>query len=136
VKSTYHNLFKWNEFGAAGTGFFFLQLVKKIIPFADLYTMPELKKTFRTCKKGHAYYKSSDCPTCPICEAARKGSSTGFLSLLSAPARRALENKGISTLKQLAAFTEKEILALHGMGPATIPILKKALKEEELAFKK
>jgi hypothetical protein len=97
--------------------------------------MPELKKTLRTCKKGHRYYKSSDCPTCPICEAERKPVN-GFLSTLSAPARRAMENKGISTLKQLAAFTETEILVLHGVGPSTIPILKKALKGEKLAFKK
>jgi hypothetical protein len=97
--------------------------------------MPELKKTLRTCKKGHTYYKSSDCPTCPVCEAERKPVN-GFLSLLSAPARRALENKGISTLKQLAAFTEKEILAMHGLGPSSIPILKKALKAAKLAFKK
>ncbi|WP_459641126.1 helix-hairpin-helix domain-containing protein [Flavobacterium sp. CGRL2] len=44
----------------------------------------------RTCKKGHHYSKTSDCPTCPICEAQRKPKS-GLLSVLSAPARRALE---------------------------------------------
>jgi hypothetical protein len=99
--------------------------------------MPELKKQPRACKKGHTYYKSSDCPTCPVCEAERKLEVTnGFLSLLVAPARRALENKGITSLEQLTAFTEKEILALHGMGPSTLPVLKKALKEKKLSFKK
>src|SRR3954453_24228501 len=39
------------------------------------------KKTLRTCPRGHKYYKSSDCPTCPICEEANKPSE-GFLSLL------------------------------------------------------
>lgn len=29
------------------------------------------KKTLRTCKKGHRYYKSSDCPVCPACEKER-----------------------------------------------------------------
>jgi phosphoserine aminotransferase len=24
--------------------------------------------TLRTCKKGHSYSKSTDCPTCPVCE--------------------------------------------------------------------
>ena len=92
------------------------------------------KKTLRTCSKGHSYYKTSDCPTCPICEQERKPSS-GFLSVLGAPARRALENKGITTLKKLSDFSEAEILKLHGMGPSTIPKLRKALAEEGLAFK-
>lgn len=59
-----------------------------------------------------------------------------FLALLAAPARRALENNGIFNLQQLSTFTEKEILALHGMGPSTLPILKKALKGKKLSFKK
>ena len=88
----------------------------------------------KICKKGHQYYKSSDCPTCPICEEQRKPQN-GFLALLSAPARRALENKRIETLDQLSRFSQKEILALHGMGPASIPLLKKALKEQGLSFK-
>ena len=59
-----------------------------------------------------------------------------FLSLLGAPAKRALENNGITTLKQLAKFSEKDILKLHGIGPSSIPKLKEALKKEGLAFKK
>ena|SRR5580765_4574713 len=95
---------------------------------------PKKKGELRTCPKGHQYYKSSDCPVCPVCEAERKP-ETGFLSTLGAPARRALENKGIKTPKQLSQFTEKEILALHGMGKTTIPKLKDALKSEGLKFK-
>ncbi|MYL70584.1 hypothetical protein GLW00_06975 [Halobacillus litoralis] len=89
----------------------------------------------RICDKGHKYYKSSDCPTCPICENARKPES-GFLSLLPAPARRALENNGVTSLKILSTYSEKEILKLHGMGPASLPKLKSALKEKGLSFKK
>jgi len=92
------------------------------------------KKNLRTCKKGHAFYKSSDCPTCPICEEERKPKE-GFLSLLSAPARRALENNNIRTLKQLSKFSEKEVLKFHGMGPGSIPKLRMALKAEGLSFK-
>lgn len=88
----------------------------------------------RICENGHQFYKSSDCPTCPQCEQERKP-DTGFLSLLAAPARRALENNGITTLKQLSEFTEKEILQFHGMGKSSIPKLKQALKEGQLAFK-
>ncbi len=75
----------------------------------------ETKKNLKTCSKGHKFYKSSDCPTCPICEQERKPQD-GFLALISAPARRALENKGITTLDQLSKFSEREILELHGMG--------------------
>lgn len=93
------------------------------------------KKELRLCPKGHQYYKSSDCPTCPICEDERKPGND-FLSLLSAPARRALENNGITTLTQLSKYSEKEILEFHGMGRGSIPKLHMALKEQKLAFRK
>lgn len=93
------------------------------------------KQTLRSCEKGHQYFKSSDCPVCPVCEAERKPLQ-GFLSLLSAPARRALENKEITTLEKLAEYSEKELLALHGLGKSSIPKLLSALEKENLAFKK
>lgn len=93
------------------------------------------KKTLRTCSKDHNFYKSSDCPTCPICEQERKPDN-GFLSVLSAPARRALENNGITSLQQLATYSEKEILQFHGMGPASLPKLRDALQTNGLSFKK
>ncbi|SDB94779.1 RNA polymerase alpha subunit C-terminal domain-containing protein [Shouchella lonarensis] len=88
----------------------------------------------RVCQKGHEYFKSSDCPVCPICEKAR-APEEGFLSLLSAPARRALEHHGITTLTQLASCSEKEVLALHGLGPASLPTLRTVLQEAGLSFK-
>ena len=92
------------------------------------------KGELKICPKGHEYYKSSDCPTCPICEAERKPEK-GFLSKIAAPARRARESKDIKTLKQLSHYTEAEILKLHGMGKTSIPKLKSALKSEGLKFK-
>lgn len=92
------------------------------------------KGILKTCKQGHQFYKSSDCPVCPVCERERKP-NIGFLALIAAPARRALERENILTLEDLAKHTEKEILALHGMGPGTIPKLKKALGENKLSFK-
>jgi hypothetical protein len=92
------------------------------------------EKNVRTCPNGHKYHKSSDCPTCPTCEQERKPIS-GFLSQLSAPARRALENNGISSLQELSTYSEKEILKLHGMGPASLPKLRSALYEVGLQFK-
>ena len=92
-------------------------------------------KNLRICGKGHQYYKSSDCPVCPICEKERKAGAD-FLNTIAAPARRALEREGIDTLRKLSAFSEKELLQLHGMGPSTIPNLKLALKEKGLSFRK
>lgn len=96
--------------------------------------MARVDKTMRICEKGHSYYKSSDCPTCPKCEQERR-LDTGFLLRLSNPARRALEHEGIVTLQKLSTFTEREILQLHGMGPRSLPILREALQSEGLAFK-
>ncbi|MFK9090820.1 RNA polymerase alpha subunit C-terminal domain-containing protein [Bacillus salipaludis] len=96
--------------------------------------MATSEKNLRTCNEGHKYYKSSDCPTCPTCEQERKPNN-GFLSLLSAPARRALENNGITTLQELAKYSEKEILQFHGRGPASLPKLRSAMNENGLSFR-
>jgi len=53
---------------------------------------------------------------------------------ISKPAHRALENAGISSLKKLSVYSEKNILKLHGIGKTAIPVLKKALKEAGLDF--
>ena len=89
----------------------------------------------RVCDKGHKYYKSSDCPVCPVCEKERKP-GTGFLASIPAPARRALESKGINTLSRLSKFSEQELLQLHGLGPGSLPKLRKALKEKGYSFRK
>lgn len=59
-----------------------------------------------------------------------------FLELLSSPARRALVHEGIDTLKKLSTYTEKEILKIHGIGPASIPTMRRLLEEEGVAIKK
>jgi hypothetical protein len=92
-------------------------------------------KNLRICNKGHKYYKSSDCPNCPTCEQESKPDS-GFLSKLSAPARGAFIHNGITTLQQLSKFSEKEILKIHGIGPASLPTLRASLEEDGLSFKK
>ncbi len=96
--------------------------------------MTAKERTLRTCNKGHKYYKSSDCPTCPICEQELKPES-GFLSLLGAPARRALENNGITTVQQLSNHSEADILKFHGMGPGSLPKLRTALETYRLTFR-
>ena len=93
-----------------------------------------VEKSLRVCEKGHKYYKSSECLSCPICDKENKPKS-GFLSKLSVPARRALIHEGISTLQELSKFTEKEILKMHGIGPASLPTMKTSLEAEGLSFK-
>lgn len=55
---------------------------------------------------------------------------------IGAPAHRALEAAGITTLTQLACLKESELLALHGFGPKALGILKAVLTEHGLVFRK
>ncbi len=113
-----------------------LELVSKITQFRVTENLEKalIKKNTRVCKMGHKYTKSSDCPNCPVCEKERKPKAE-FLSLLGAPARRALESNAILTVEKLSNYSEKELLQLHGIGPSSIPILKKVLLENGLEFK-
>ncbi len=88
----------------------------------------------KICKNGHQFYKSSDCPTCPICERERKPKED-FLKALAAPARRALENEGIQTIEHLSQYSENELLSLHGMGKSSIPKLKIILEKHNLSLR-
>jgi hypothetical protein len=110
----------------------FMQLLKEK-PNDEKKGKMETKKNLKTCKNGHQFFKSSACLTFPICEEERK-LKDNFLSLLGAPERRALENNGITTLEQLAKYSEKEVLNFHGMGKSTIPKLEKLLSDKNLAF--
>ena len=97
-----------------------------------------MKGTLKTCTRGHEFQKGSDCPICPICWSGfyRDKMDLQFPKNLSAPALRALLNAKITTITRLATFSEQEVLQLHGMGPASIPKLKEALKKKGLDFKK
>jgi uncharacterized protein YdhG (YjbR/CyaY superfamily) len=111
-------------------------LIEEIVKFRveENIAKATTKKAMKVCAQGHKYYKTSDCPTCPICEDIRKPEDT-FLSKFSGPARRALENIGITSPLALSRFTKKAILQLHGMGPASLPKLEKALSEAGLSWK-
>ena len=50
------------------------------------------------------------------------------------PARRALAAAGYTRLDQLAAVSEAELLALHGVGPKAIAQLRQALAGKGLCF--
>lgn len=89
----------------------------------------------KTCAKGHAFRKTSSCPVCPVCEAARRPAA-GLLAGIGAPARRALEREGIDTVQRLAKRTEAELLALHGVGPSAIVTLKRSLAAAGLTLRR
>ncbi|GAB3989888.1 hypothetical protein GCM10029978_116210 [Actinoallomurus acanthiterrae] len=46
---------------------------------------------------------------------------------IGGPATRALTGAGITTLAQVAALTDAELLAMHGVGPKAVRILREAL---------
>lgn len=96
------------------------------------------KEILKICSRGHSFFKSSDCPVCPKCWAGyyREKNQGDFPDSLSAPALRALLGAKITNLAKLAKYTEADILQLHGMGPASLPTLKAALKAKGLYFKK
>jgi DNA-directed RNA polymerase alpha subunit len=93
-----------------------LELVRRIVEFRVAENMKKAG-----AKKG---------------KSAKKVTSNGdFLATLSAPARRALETNGITTVERLAEYSEKEILALHGVGKASLPAFRAALDGAGLGFK-
>lgn len=49
---------------------------------------------------------------------------------LSAPARRALLHAGITDLEHLKSWQEQDLLALHGMGPKAVRVLKEELLKQ------
>lgn len=53
---------------------------------------------------------------------------------LSQPARRALTAAGVTTLEDLTRWREAELLALHGVGPSALKVLRPALAAAGLAF--
>ncbi len=55
---------------------------------------------------------------------------------LAKPAQRALAGAGIRSLTDLTKRTEAEVLALHGMGPNAMALLRAAMAEKKLKFKK
>lgn len=57
------------------------------------------------------------------------------LPRVGAPATRALEAAGYRRLAQVAELSEAELLALHGMGPKAVRILREALAEKGLSLR-
>jgi predicted Fe-Mo cluster-binding NifX family protein len=67
---------------------------------------------------------------------AKKSETASDLPKLAAPAMRALNGAGLTSLAKLARSTEAEVSALHGMGPNAMKLIKAAMKTRGLAFAK
>ena len=89
--------------------------------------------TINICSNGHTFEKNSTCPVCPICSGQEMRQKYGDeLPRIGAPALRALDAVGVIKLGDIAKFSEAELLALHGMGPKAVGILKSALQSKGL----
>ena len=60
---------------------------------------------------------------------------TSELPRIGAPAIRALNNAGVLSLEDLTHWTEDELLALHGVGPKGVRILREHLDDLGLVLK-
>lgn len=93
-------------------------------------------KKLKVCSRGHEFYKSSDCPVCPVCWSGfYKAKAQSDFPKIGAPALRALINAKITKLAHLKKFTEKELLDLHGFGPKAVKILKSEMSKKGMSFK-
>jgi predicted Fe-Mo cluster-binding NifX family protein len=65
----------------------------------------------------------------------KKAASATDFPKIGKPAERALANAGITNMAGLSKHTEADLLALHGMGPKAMGILKAEMKAK-LSFRK
>jgi hypothetical protein len=93
--------------------------------------------TKKICKNGHTFEKISSCPVCPICSGEEMKEKYGSeFPKIGAPAFRALDSAGIFRLKDLTKFREEQLLALHGVGPKALRLLRDALNRKGLSFQR
>ena len=57
--------------------------------------------------------------------------ASAFPKGIGKPALRALASAGLDRLDQMTRVTESDLLALHGMGPKAIGIIKAALRAQD-----
>lgn len=66
----------------------------------------------------------------------REASPRGdFPATMGRVASRELAANGVHTLKQVTKYTEKELLAIHGVGPKAVSIIKEELAKMKLHLK-
>lgn len=62
------------------------------------------------------------------------GGTAEFPTSMGKVAPRELTVHGITTYQQLTSMTEKEVLAIHGVGPKAVRILREELGKRGLTF--
>lgn len=83
----------------------------------------------KVCKKGHVFYKKSECETCPICDKNSKNVES-WMAQFSAPARRALISHGIHEIHDLHQYSKMEIGEWHGIGPKAMELISRLMDKE------
>lgn len=68
-------------------------------------------------------------------ESATPGEVGDLPASIGGPATRALATAGLTSLENVAARTEQELLGLHGVGPKAVRLLTEALHERGLALR-
>ena len=63
------------------------------------------------------------------------GDKTEWPKGMGAPARNALEALGVMSLDDVTRFSEKELLAIHGVGPKAVRVIAAALHEQGKALR-
>ncbi|WP_114558781.1 helix-hairpin-helix domain-containing protein [Desertihabitans aurantiacus] len=58
----------------------------------------------------------------------------GDLPRVGRPATSALLEEGVTSLEQVARWSRRDLLALHGVGPRAVRLLEEALSERGLAL--
>jgi DNA-directed RNA polymerase alpha subunit len=61
--------------------------------------------------------------------------TTSAFPKIGAPATRALDNADVQGLEDLTNWSERDLLALHGMGSKAVEILREHLAAKGLTFK-
>lgn len=61
---------------------------------------------------------------------------SAFPKGVSGPALRALHGAGVRSLRELTRWSEADLGKLHGMGPKALGVLKVAMEEEGLRFRR
>jgi predicted Fe-Mo cluster-binding NifX family protein len=68
--------------------------------------------------------------------AAKRSAPASDLPKLAAPATRALNGAGLTSLAKLAKAREADVMALHGMGPNAMASIRAAMKAKGVSFAK
>ena len=64
------------------------------------------------------------------------GMTDDDLPAIGAPATRALAGAGLTRLSQLTEHREADVSALHGVGPEAVRLLREALAQRGLSFRR